>query len=65
VTKAPETRFGLSRELEIGSFDHFRAALDFGGELGGGFSARFIVVREVQSSFREFVGSDRILVAPP
>jgi len=64
VTRAPRERFGVAAELEGGSFDHYRGVLDVGGSVGGGIAARFIGVYEDNGSFRDFVGNDRLLIAP-
>jgi iron complex outermembrane recepter protein len=64
VTRAPQERFGFAVELEAGSFDHVRGVMDVGGGVGDGSAARFIGVREDNGSFRDFVGNDRLLIAP-
>jgi iron complex outermembrane recepter protein len=64
VTRAPHERFGFGAEIEAGSFDHYRGVLDVEGGTGGGLAARFIGVREENGSFRDFVGNDRLLIAP-
>ena len=64
VTKAPQDRPHASGELAYGSYDTRRAVGDVGGPLGGGFSARLIAVYQDTDGWRDFVGSDRLLVAP-
>ncbi|WP_308237956.1 TonB-dependent siderophore receptor [Phenylobacterium sp. J426] len=64
VTKAPRNRPHASAELAYGSFDTRRAMGDVGGPLGGGVSARMIAVHQDTDGWRDFVGSDRLLLAP-
>lgn len=64
VTKAPGDRPHASAELAYGSFDTRRATGDLGGPLGGGLSARMIAVYQDTDGWRDFVGSDRLLLAP-
>lgn len=64
VTKAPLNRPHASAELAYGSFDTRRAMGDVGGPLGGGVSARMIAVYQDTDGWRDFVGSDRLLLAP-
>lgn len=64
VTKAPLDRDHFGGQLEGGSFDHYRGVLDIGGRVSGALGVRMIAVREDNGSFRDFVGNDRILIAP-
>jgi len=64
VTKAPTGRDHLSTLAEVGSFDHYRGSLDGGVRLSDSASVRMIAAAEDNGSFRDFVGSDRILLAP-
>jgi iron complex outermembrane receptor protein len=64
VTKAPQDRPHASAELAYGSFDTRRIMGDAGGPLGGGVSARMIAVYQDTDGWRDFVGSDRLLLAP-
>lgn len=64
VTKAPKDRPHASAELAYGSFDTRRVMGDVGGPLGGGVSARMIGVYQDTDGWRNFVGSNRLLLAP-
>lgn len=64
VTKAPLDRNHFGGQIEGGSFDHYRGVLDIGGRVGNTLGVRMIAVREDNGSFRDFVGNDRILIAP-
>ena len=64
VTKAPRTTRHASAELAYGSFNTRRVAGDVGGPLGGGFAARLVAVYQDTDGWRDFVGSDRLLIAP-
>jgi len=64
VTKAPQRTAQTSGELAYGSHDTWRGALDVGGPLNGQVAARLIGVYQDTDGFRDFVGSDRLLVAP-
>lgn len=64
VTKAPQSRPHASGELAYGSHETYRAVGDLGGPLGGGVSARLIAVYQDTGGWRDFVGSDRLLIAP-
>ncbi|WP_397399973.1 TonB-dependent siderophore receptor [Phenylobacterium sp.] len=64
VTKAPLKDTHASTELSYGAQNTGRGAIDVGGPLGAGLSARLIGVYQETDGFRDFVGSDRLLVAP-
>lgn len=64
VTKAPRTTPHAAAELAYGSFDTRRGVTDLGGPLGHGLSARMIGVYQTTDGWRDFVGSDRLLLAP-
>lgn len=64
VTKAPQDDFHATIVGEIGSFDHYRGSLDFGGPLSDQWSTRLVAVVQDDGSFRDSVESDRLLVAP-
>lgn len=65
VTKAPTETAQGSGELSYGSFDAKRVMGDLSGPLGGGVSARMIAVYQDTDGWRDHVGSDRLLLAPP
>ncbi|ADG11525.1 TonB-dependent siderophore receptor [Caulobacter segnis] len=64
VTKAPRETAHASGELSYGSFDTKRVVGDAGGPLGHGVSARMITVYQDTDGWRDYVGSDRLLLAP-
>ena len=64
VTKAPLDRTHFGGQIEGGSFDHYRGVVDVGGRISDSLGVRMIAVREDNGSFRDFVGNDRILIAP-
>ncbi|MEW5688128.1 MAG: TonB-dependent siderophore receptor [Pseudomonadota bacterium] len=64
VTKAPRASAHASAELAYGSFDTRRGVADLGGPLGHGVSARMIGVYQSTDGWRDFVGSERLLLAP-
>lgn len=64
VTKAPRDTPHASAELAYGSFDTRRGVADLGGPLGHGLSARMIGVYQSTDGWRDFVDSDRLLLAP-
>lgn len=64
VTKAPQDTAHASGELSYGSFDTKRVVGDAGGPLGHGVSARMIAVYQDTDGWRDYVGSDRLLLAP-
>ena len=64
VTKAPLDRNHFGGQFEGGSFDHYRGVFDVGGRVSDALGVRMIAVREDNGSFRDFVGNDRILIAP-
>lgn len=64
VTKAPRQAPHASAELGIGSFDTYRAVGDVGGGLSADVAARLIGVYQESAGFRDYVGSDRLLIAP-
>ena len=64
VTKAPRDEFHASADASYGSFETYRGAVDFGGPVGSGFSARVVGVYQQSDGFRDFGDSDRLLFAP-
>ena len=64
VTKAPRDEFHASADASYGSFETYRGAVDFGGPVGSGFSARVVGVYQQSDGFRDFTDSDRLLFAP-
>lgn len=64
VTKAPLDHFHAGGDLSYASFDTWRGAFDIGGPAANGIGTRIIGVYQAGDSFRDFVKSDRLLIAP-
>lgn len=64
VTKAPRDEFHAGAELSYGRFDIWRGSADFGGPVTDTLGVRMIGVYQDAGSFRDFVDSDRLLLAP-
>jgi iron complex outermembrane receptor protein len=64
VTKAPRREAHASIELGYGDFDTYRVVGDLGGPLNGEVSARLVGAYQTTDGFRDFVGGDRLLLAP-
>jgi len=64
VTKAPKNEAHGSASISYGSWNALRATSDLGGPLTNTLSMRLIGVVEDKESFRDFVKSNRELIAP-
>jgi iron complex outermembrane receptor protein len=64
VTKRPLWKPAHSIEAYVGSYDFYRTALDSTGPLGENVAYRLNVALEDRDSFRDFVQTQRWLVAP-
>ncbi len=64
VTKAPLDHFHAGGDASYASFDTWRASFDVGGPASASLSTRIIGVYQDAGSFRDFVSSDRLLIAP-
>lgn len=64
VTKAPLSQAHASSELGYGSFDTWRAVGDAGGPVSDSVSLRLVGAYQTTDGFRDYVGSDRLVVAP-
>ncbi len=64
VTKAPQRQAHASAEVGYGSFDTSRAVGDVGGPVSDRVSARLVGAYQTTEGFREYVGSDRLVLAP-
>lgn len=63
VTKAPRDEFHSAMEVSLGSDDLQRASLDIGGPAGA-FGWRGVAAWQQTDGFRDFVGSERLTLAP-
>ena len=64
VTKKPQFKARHTLDASVGSNDLRRLALDTTGPLGSSVAYRLNVAAEDKGSFRDFVDSKRLLVAP-
>ncbi|MBO9725488.1 MAG: TonB-dependent siderophore receptor [Novosphingobium sp.] len=64
VTKAPPEEFQANASLSYGSWNAFRATGDIGGPINDMLAVRLIGVVEDKDSFRNYVHSNRELIAP-
>jgi iron complex outermembrane receptor protein len=66
ISKMPQKQFGGSGAVEVGSFDHYRADLDFYGPLtaDGDLSYRLVAARLDEQSYLDFVYDRRTVLAP-
>lgn len=64
VTKQPRFQPGQTYDLEVGSRDGYRAAADLTGRLTDTLAGRLVAVADHQGSTRDFIDSQRYLVAP-
>ncbi|MCT8003643.1 TonB-dependent siderophore receptor [Sphingomonas sanguinis] len=64
VTKTPTTTFQGETSLSYGSWNRVRATGDISGPITDTLSARLIGVSEEGDSFRNYVHTDRLLLAP-
>ncbi|MGH8479082.1 MAG: TonB-dependent siderophore receptor [Gammaproteobacteria bacterium] len=65
-TKQPLDRFYAAPELTIGSFNFYRPAIDVSGPIDAGKTLRYRLngAYELARSFRDFVETERLFVAP-
>lgn len=64
VTKKPKFKSGQAIEMAVGSFDNYRATVDLTGPLSESFAYRMNIAYEDRASFRDYVKSERHLIAP-
>lgn len=64
VTRQPQFKPSQTYDLEVGNHDRYRAAADVTGALGDGVAGRLIAVADHAGSNRDFVNSQRYLLAP-
>lgn len=64
VTKKPQFRSANSLEATAGSYDRYRLALDSTGALSSNLAYRLNIASEDKGSFRDYMDSNRLLVAP-
>lgn len=64
VTKKPQFKASNSAEVYAGSYDTYRSVIDSTGPLSETLAYRLIVAAEDKDSFRDYVGSERLLLAP-
>lgn len=64
VTRQPQFKPGQTYDLEAGNRDHYRAAADITGALTDNVAGRLIAVADHDGSTRDFVNSQRYLLAP-
>lgn len=64
ITKKPTSEFLGRVNATFGSHSYYRAELDVGGPLGGGFTGRINLAYEDSESYRDEVENDGIFVAP-
>jgi len=64
VTKKPQYRAGHQLQIETGSYDRHRMALDTTGPIGQGIAYRLNLAAEDKGNFRDYAESERLLVAP-
>ncbi|WPB59495.1 TonB-dependent siderophore receptor [Xylophilus sp. GOD-11R] len=64
VSKRPLWRTARSAEVSVGDLGLRRAAVDLSGPISENFAYRLNVAAEKRDGFRDFVGSERQVVAP-
>jgi iron complex outermembrane receptor protein len=64
VSKRPQWRSAHSVEAYLGSFGFWRGAVDTTGPIGDSVAYRLNAAIEQRDGFRDFVGTDRWLIAP-
>jgi iron complex outermembrane receptor protein len=64
VTRQPQFKPAQSYDFEIGNRDRYRVAADVTGPLGETVAGRLIAVADHEGSTRDFVNSQRYLIAP-
>lgn len=64
VTRQPQFKPAQGYDFEIGNRDRYRVAADVTGPLGDTVAGRLIAVADHEGSARDFVNSQRYLIAP-
>ncbi|MGY1488773.1 TonB-dependent siderophore receptor [Methylobacillus pratensis] len=64
VTKKPQFKSSNTAEVYAGSYDTYRTSLDSTGPVTENLAYRMVVAAEDNGSFRDYVDSERLLVAP-
>ncbi|MFL9609274.1 TonB-dependent siderophore receptor [Methylobacillus sp. Pita2] len=64
VTKKPQFKASNTAEFYAGSYDTYRTSIDSTGPVAENLAYRMIVAAEDKGSFRDYVDSERLLVAP-
>lgn len=64
VTRQPQFKPSQTYDFEVGNRDHYRAAADVTGALSENVAGRLIAVADHDGSTRDFVNSQRYLLAP-
>ncbi|WP_455287082.1 TonB-dependent siderophore receptor [Cupriavidus necator] len=64
VTRQPQFRPAQTYSFEVGTRDAYRLAADVTGPLGENVAGRLIAVADHQGSTRDYINSQRYLVAP-
>ncbi|REE93974.1 TonB-dependent siderophore receptor [Cupriavidus plantarum] len=64
VTRQPQFKPAQTYELEAGNYDHYRGVADITGPLGENVAGRLIAVANHDGSSRDFVNTQRYLLAP-
>ncbi|MCB5190596.1 TonB-dependent receptor [Methylobacillus arboreus] len=64
VTKKPQFKSSNVAEVYAGSYDTYLTSIDSTGALSENLAYRMIVAAEDKGSFRDYVDSERLLIAP-
>lgn len=64
VTRQPQFKPAQTYEIETGNYDHYRGVADITGPLGENVAGRLIAVADHDGSSRDFINSQRYLLAP-
>lgn len=64
VTRQPQFKPAQAYDFEVGNRDRYRVAADVTGPLGESVAGRLIAVADHEGSTRDFVNSQRYLIAP-
>ncbi|MCB5186060.1 TonB-dependent siderophore receptor [Methylobacillus gramineus] len=64
VTKKPQFKSSNVAEIYVGSYDSYRSSIDSTGALTNNLAYRMIVAAEDNGGFRDYVDSERLLIAP-
>lgn len=66
ISKMPQRQFGGSASMEVGSYSHYRADVDFYGPLAadGNLSYRVVAARLDEESYLDFAYDRRTVLAP-